>query len=147
MTKATGLKIIFLKSPWKMRLETCVTLWIFFFLYFVTFSPFIWHFFQHSPGPKLLKISVLFSFQWAYLEKWGYTLRNFKFSSNNISSNNIHFNPIRLVLNKQCFPKLNDKMVISSCLVSLVGPHRKNMYWRNWSKKIEPIHIFPVGPY
>ena len=30
MTKATDLKTIFLKSPWKMDVETCVTLWYLF---------------------------------------------------------------------------------------------------------------------
>jgi len=49
VTKSTDLKTMFLKSPWKMHAETCVTFWYlfktnkcFFYIYFKTIKVFLW---------------------------------------------------------------------------------------------------------
>ena len=57
MTKATDLKTIFLKSPWKMDVETCVTLWYLFLHFFDLF----WHFFQHSLHSKVIDLIFFFN--------------------------------------------------------------------------------------
>ena len=51
VTKATDLKTTFLGSPWKMDVETCVTLW-----YFLKQKQIFLHFFQPSLALKLEKL-------------------------------------------------------------------------------------------
>ena len=61
VTKTTNIKIIFLKSPWKMDDDTSVTLWYLFKrkpnFSFTFLEPFL-AFFQPTLAPKLLKLSV-----------------------------------------------------------------------------------------
>jgi len=86
VTKATYLKTIFLKSPWKMDIETCVP-----YSYllktkkniFSFFWPFFSRFFQPSQAPKLFLLSVKFFFNDLTLANWAmqyahaYSLRPF----------------------------------------------------------------------
>ena len=63
MTEATDLKTIFLKSPWKMDVEICVTLWYMCLkkIFFRSFDSFL-HLFQPFLAPKLSKLSLNFFF-------------------------------------------------------------------------------------
>ena len=58
VTKATDLKIIFLKSPWKMNVETCHDICLKNKTKNYILLPFFLAFFQPSLAPKLLKLSV-----------------------------------------------------------------------------------------
>ena len=67
MTKATNLKTIFLKSPWKIDVETCVTLG-----YFLHFFNLFLSFFSTLPRTQTKKVIDLIFFQRVGLEKLGY---------------------------------------------------------------------------
>ena len=85
VTKATDLKIVFLKNLWKIDVETCVTL---IFVkkkknIFYIFLPFFLAFFQPSLAPK---------FNWSYRSNLFYyelTLKNWAM--------NMHLNPIPII--------------------------------------------------
>ena len=88
MTKATDLK-----SPWKMGVKTCVTLWYLFKTkknveHFFTF---FWHFFQPSLDPNWKVIDLIF-FQWAGLEKLGFkhAFQPYTYSLRPFSPQSIH---------------------------------------------------------
>ena len=75
MTKATDLKTIFLKSPWKMGVETCITLWYLFKTnkkYFYICLKLFFSIFSILPSTQTIKVIDPIFFQWASLEKLCY---------------------------------------------------------------------------
>ena len=65
MTKATDLKTKFLKSPWKMDVDTCVTLWYLFKTKTkksLHFFDLFCHFFLSLPSNQTIKVIDLFYF-------------------------------------------------------------------------------------
>ena len=73
LTKATDLTTILLKSPWKMHIETCVTLDICLKQNKIFFS-FFWPFFRHFftlPSAQTIKVIGLFFFSFSWPWKIG----------------------------------------------------------------------------
>ena len=73
MTKATDLKTKFLKSPWKMDVDTCVTLWYLFKTKTkksLHFFDLFCHFFLSLPSNQTIKVIDLFYFNELALKNW-----------------------------------------------------------------------------